>query len=1726
MSSSDYSDSDDDSTLKKKTSVVKRTTSASSAPKKAPTKKKSKESSDNDNDDDDDNGNNDEIVTTKKGKKNVEDIYKKTNLREHILNRPDSYIGTIEQETDKIFITNANGDKFIQQSLTYVPGLFKIFDEILVNAADNKQRDPRGMTELRVEVNKEKNRISVYNNGKGIPIQIHKEYNIQVAELIFGQLLTSSNYDDDEKRTVGGRNGFGAKLANIFSKEFIVETCDGKQYLKQVFTKNMSEKTVPDITKAPSGSVSWTRVTFSPDLKRFGMSELEDDIIHLIRKRTYDVAGTSGRGLKVYYNNKSINIKDFKSFCEMHLDAPSDLIYEQINDRWEVAIAPADSTFTQVSFVNRISTLRGGTHVNAIVDQVVKTLSEVVGKKSKKVTLKPQHFKQHLWVFVNALVENPTFDTQTKVNLTSKKTTFGSNPELSDTFTKKVAKSAIVASILSFAQFQQDKELKKNDSKKKTSRLLGIAKLEDANMAGTRNSDKCTLIITEGDSAKALAMSGLSVVGRDYYGVFPIRGKLLNVRDATTTQILENAEITSLKQIIGLQQGRKYDDVSTLRYGHIMIMTDQDHDGSHIKGLIINMFATFWPTLLKMPGFLTEFITPIVKVSKGRTAAQQRDAISFYTLPEYEEWQEETSKGRGWNVKYYKGLGTSSSAEAKVYFSNIDSHQIPFRYKDEKCLKLIEMLFSKNTADERKNWLTTYIPGTYLSHAVDYIPYQDFINKELILFSIASNQRAIPSLVDGLKPAQRKILFSCFKRNLKKELKVAQLSGYVAEQSAYHHGEASLAGTIVTLAQNYVGSNNINYLWPSGQFGTRAGGGRDAASARYIFTYLSPVTRTLFHPLDDPLLNYLNDDGQPIEPEFYVPILPTVLINGSSGIGTGWSSEIFNHNPKDLIDNVKKMLNDEEPDEMHPWYKNFIGEVSHRQNKRGTYSIRGLFDIIDHKPCTVHIYELPIGGWTSNYKTWLETLVADGSVIELSEYHTDVTVSFLVTFSDAAWVKACSGAGGTIVSLRSYLKLESSMTSSNMVLFDAQGKLHRYDSTIDILKDFFPLRLEMYEKRKNHLISTLSQELRKIDNKVRFIKYVIEEKIKMRNIKRADLLKVLQDFKFDPLYAEKASQPASLRRDTVDGDGDGDDDGGDDNADEVEGGRAGRGGNNNTKKKTTLDSISEGLKGYSYLTSLPLLSLTYEKVQELLREKAGKEEELMDVKNRSTKQMWLTDLDEFEVALNQHEDQELEELRAGENAKYGSGGLRGGGSSKKGKKKMDDSDSDDDGFNSDDDWGTSKKKKAPKKAAAGKKDKKLNIPDFILSKFRSRPSAQTYSIEEETELDKKKRLKQEAAALVKMGDVAELLGLTGFDGTTPAPKKAAKKAVTKGKKLDIDSDDEVAVKKPRGGKAAAAKPTTAAKGKGKGKKDKSESEDDFLGSSSDGSGTEDGFYDSNVSESDGDGSNSDSGSESEEEVIPRPKTTSKRSQPPPKARVMLDSDSDGETVPAAQVKRKNSIQSDDDDDDDDDSPPKVVKKQRTEIIEDPQPVSLSAKLLTSTSTTNRNVLDMMNSSAIKQNSAPVTKKTTFSLDDDDDDDDDYSLTQKISSTITSTLPSKTTSSLPTSTFSSSLLSKTTSSSLTSDKVGSKPVSSKPVSSKPASSKPTSSFKQYSLSGDDDSDDDDVLKTLGISKSLATGSSTTLSKPALTFAQSAFAGSSTGSSAFTSRSKFILDSDSD
>jgi DNA topoisomerase-2 len=921
--------------------------------------------------------------------------------------------------------------------------------------------------------------------------------------MIFGELLTSTNYDKNEKKLVGGKNGYGVKLVNIFAREMSVEVVDQARELAytQVFKNNMTQIEKPTIKK--SKHKSFVSVSWTPDFPRFGMQNIDAGMQRLIERRVWDLAMTLGKEVKVTYNKTPVKCKNLTEYAKAFGCDP--VVYETPNERWHIAIAdsPTDKAFS-MSFVNGIWTSKGGTHVDGVTNQVVGHIVEYLETK-KKVKVKPSLVKDHLAVFVTSMIENPSFTSQTKETLTTKVSAFGSSFKLSDdTLKKVVSKLAIVPKLLEAQSAKDAKDNSKTDGKKQ-SRITGIPKLDDAVSAGTKDSAKCTLILTEGDSAKAMALSGLSQEQRKLFGVYPLKGKVLNVKDTSDAKVEQTKEIAELKKILGLTSGKKYTDVKDLRYGSIMIMTDQDLDGSHIRGLLINLFHELWHELIAIPGFLTYMATPIVKANKGK------ESRVFYSQYEYEQWRAgegsgATSGGKSgaWKVKYYKGLGTSTRDEAKDYFSKVNA--VKFDYTEESD-KSIDLAFNKQRADDRKEWLKGY-DRTALVPTGNRVPYDDFIHKDLIHFSYYNLERSIPSVMDGLKTSQRKILYAAFKRNLTQEIRVAQFAGYVSEHTGYHHGEASLNETIIGMAQDFMGSNNIPWLVPQGQFGTRIQGGKDAASPRYIHTYLQPRVRKIIREEDFDVLKYRDDDGLPVEPEWYAPVLPMLLINGARGIGTGYSTYIPPCDPKVIKKMLVAKLKNDTPlnvEKLVPYFEGF----------KGTYTEEGVVgvykkekDVGTHGVPEFVVTELPPGTWTADYREWLEKELAEGRIKDFTDTSTDQQINIRIKgIDEKALVKS----------------LTEKVKTTNMHAFNSKGVITKYDTLNDILNEFWHVRLELYETRRQHQIKTLKDKLPYHVNVVRFIRDQItpepEANLKRKTLKECnDILGELEYQHVDGSY--------------------------------------------------------------------------------------------------------------------------------------------------------------------------------------------------------------------------------------------------------------------------------------------------------------------------------------------------------------------------------------------------------------------------------------------------------------------------------------------------------------------------------------------------------------------------------------------------------------------------------
>ena len=1017
---------------------------------------------------------------------------------------------------------------------------------------------------------------------------------------------------------------------NAFSTMFYGESRDGSRQLKQsqTWTNNMSSVTPAKITswKGKTG----VTVRFQLDWKRFNMTEMDDDFIRMLDKRVYDLAATTDESVKIYLNGKMVPQKTFDKYISLYIggvraggkrsvktyqnqvtEAALKAQFKDISDsdiammkgiKWDVGVAKSEDGYQHVSFVNGLTCWKGGSHVNYISKQLVtkvgNKLRAILKKKNKEnIKIKPEYIRDHIFLFVNSVIVDPRFSSQSKEECTSDPSEFGYECDLDEEFIDDIIKKCeLEEAVIRFAEYKSV-DLTKTDGKR-VANVTGIPNFEDAHNAGKKGkSRECKLVITEGLSAKTLVVSGFSVVGRDDWGVWPLKGKIFNPRDKKAASFADNQQYFQLRQIMGLRDKMKYiteEDLDTLRYGEIIIMTDQDSDGSHIKGLIANIFAECWPELLAVKGFIKYFKTPLVKITK------RKQEHLFFNLQDFDLWKSQNSVS-GWDVKYLKGLGSNDPKEAKIYFSDREKYITEFYTDDlKKTLQLFEQAFGKAETDTRKEWLgDAYDPTNVLDQTLKRVSYDDFIMKDLVHFFKYNTERNIPNICDGLKTGQRKVLYTCRKRNITKSTKVFQLAGEVAKTSAYHHGDASLNNTIVGMAQDYAGANNINMLVPEGEFGSRTMKGDDASAARYIHTKIGDIVEGLFPKADDNLYQYCkDDDGNDVEPVCYAPVIPMILVNGCAGTGCGFSTSVPPYNPLDIIQNLKQKLDNKPLFEMVPWYRDYNGTivkdaVTNKYYSRGTY--------IKLDPTKIKITELPLGFSkdTKSFQDYLDFL--ESSVINANEkdekkkkkmflksFKNDYTrekCDFTLTFPSPDDLTKLEASG----KLEDLLCLRVTISTTNMYLFDEKQKIAKYSNIEEIFDKHYTVRHDMYAKRRAYYLENLQLDILKLKERIRFLDLIMSGALVVFKVPQAELVKKLEALKFK-----------------VFSDNDNDD---------------------------SADTTAKSLNRYDYLSSQSINRFTDEQLDKLKSELAKTEAEYILLDSKTPTALWKDELEILEKTL-------------------------------------------------------------------------------------------------------------------------------------------------------------------------------------------------------------------------------------------------------------------------------------------------------------------------------------------------------------------------------------------------------------------------------------------------------------------------------------------------------------
>lgn len=1189
--------------------------------------------------------------------------HKCLSFREHALARPEAYVGSLEPSTFSTYLVksteNIDAPQFVWEELTLTKALFTVVNEIIANAVDHHKN---GAKQIHIEYDVVYGDITIKDDGGGIPVdrwdvsngKIILEDHLRgvpleempwIPTVLFSQDKSGSKFNDQEERTgVTGRFGYGAKASNVYCKRFQVETVDPMVQRKfvQTWYDNLGRTDEPRITKSKLKR-GYTEIRFLPDYERFfgspGLTPVLSNVIERwLLTRAFDVTACTSKTLAVYWNGKRLQAKNFKEFVGALVGSDRTVAYDEvINEKTGSSIALAviinepdeEGTVINNLLLSNLGIVNGlpcsdGTLMNYLTQNISQILK--IASKQQDIKVKPSFVKKMYTIVMVATLVNPTYTNVIKDRLTLPPSKFGVEWNPSPVFSKKVASPLIVAALLNELKVKDTKALLSlNTAKKNRNGSVVVPKYEGANNAG-RKGARCVLILTEGDSAKTLAVAGLSVVGRDNYGVFPLRGKLKNVRGMNPKALSENEEISALMKILGLRYGDVSQKVSDLRYQDLVVFADQDYDGAHIFSLVYNWIHYHYKHLLQqMPNFVKRFVSPIMKIwPKGDT--KETHARYFFSLPDVEVWQQTDpvkNNIQEHNVRYYKGLGTSTTSEAKYYFSNIHEQVIDICYTGPSTDEKIELLFGKR-AEDRKNWLiSTYDAKSALDYTQPQLDFDNFADKEYTHFCMASNVRTIPSVIDGLKPGQRKVMHVFLQNSkLRKDIKVSEVAGIVSTEAKYHHGSVSLENTIIGMAQNYIGSNNINYLIPQGQYGSRLTSDGHA-SARYLFTRLNPITRLLFRKEDDAVLKYETDEGCVLEPEHFVPVIPILLVNGANGIGVGWSCEHPSGNPIALIDALSSWLkkvetsqsrvssddhsddrSDDHSDDplensnviteaflsraefnatMIPYYEGFEGTVLMDPNGDAAY-VRGSWDTNNNEDINevnLHITELPPQRWLNPYIQKWQQQAADSQsplVTGFSSLSSESKVDINIKLDMTRFTT-------TVDNVEKYFKLSEKISLNNKNAFNQSKKLVKYETPHDVLMEYIPIRIAMYRARKEDMLKKISQDSIKLRNKCRFVTEVVQEVIIPSKCPKIGLVSLLSKRGYDQLCAD--------------------------------------------------GSVNNSLPNYDYLLNMKIVSFTLDLVNKLQAKYQDRLNEIEVFSKKSLVILWLEDLKELREATIQ-----------------------------------------------------------------------------------------------------------------------------------------------------------------------------------------------------------------------------------------------------------------------------------------------------------------------------------------------------------------------------------------------------------------------------------------------------------------------------------------------------------
>jgi DNA topoisomerase II len=1081
------------------------------------------------------------------------------------------WVGSHTCEVQMTHVLNEAGTAFESRSLIYPPSIVQVFMEQIANALDHRNEYPNDTTVFRFSFDKTTGEASVMNNGKSMPVVVVRDATktpVWCPQLLCSGFLTSSNHNKTSgaQRITLGAHGIGLKSMTSMSMRMRVECVDLERklyYCQDILECNtkIMPPTIVALDKKnkppPEMKTGGTRFTYTLDYSFY--KSLPQDIFTtmdlIFRARTYQVAGYSG--VVTYYNEEKIPIKTAKALAEMYF--PDVSYFELQHPEWNlgVGIAPVIAGKPEsISIING-GFIPQGVHFKHIFDKIVDDLKPKVEKFLKdKVRWDRKLVKGNISLIIIGTLPDLQFDAQIKNKLGMKNHT-----EYFKLFKWPSTYADKVWNIVKIALGEKFIINSKTKGGSKGRKLENPGKYTPAGKLRTAESD---LLAFEGDSARSSAITAmtenLSGFSRESKGIILLGGCPVNVRKhmtdtkigATTYRkpdkmVLNNSVWNDFMTVMNLQYDKKYDTTESLRtlnYQHYTNITDKDmHGMGKIGAIMIGNISQFWPELLAVPGFLGYFDSILIRAYPSDP--KKSAVMEFGSQEEYNSWRISTFPNgipsAFWDVKYFKGMAGHNDEECVHMFRNYGKLRMAYTDDQKAGLLRIAGYFGKDV-DLRKELLrlpVEPIPWVQNRRSIELQTYCDYYVREEQQYNIICK---LNNVYDGFIFNHRKIAYGAMKYKNSSDhnnpILVFQLGGYIAKETSYHHGDASLNGSIIWMSQDFVGARNIPHLLPLSQMGSRFSSEDDVAP-RYVYTQCNPIVDLIYPSGDRELYDFLIEDGKETVPKYFVPVICMPVLETNSLPGTGWRISKLARDYHDHVANIHRMLDGLLPERMRAWTPGWHGDIIEINGVewsigKCTYNAASNTVTITELPYQVKVDTYINGKQKSAKAAALEEddekkkivclrdrpLIKADTIVDRSS-KIQISISFEL-MPDAMQTILRDYGNEHFDPLTEYLDLKEHF-GAELNFTNADGTVVSFATYEAAMVPWFKERLQLYPKRFERRIIIINLTIKMLKNQIRYMNE--RSTLKISGQKKARQIEILAEAKFDVFNAARLKAP-------------------------------------------------------------------------------------------------------------------------------------------------------------------------------------------------------------------------------------------------------------------------------------------------------------------------------------------------------------------------------------------------------------------------------------------------------------------------------------------------------------------------------------------------------------------------------------------------------------------------